>query len=112
MSIALFSAGSRGYVYKVIEEVLLPNLDQSFYFDAIYCNDDLEEGWVKNIGKVMIEMNADKVLLVDDMLDQCIYGADPYENVDWFNIKPFDADMEGADRDTELLELLQCPFFY
>lgn len=112
MSIALFSAGDRQYVYKVVEEVLLPALDQTFYFDAIYCKDDLDWGSVKNMGKVMREMHADRVLLVDDLIDQCMYGAEPYDNVEWFNIKPFHADDEDADKDMELYELLKCSFFY
>lgn len=112
MSVALFSAGEREYVYKVIEDVLFPILDQTFYFDAIWCKDDLEANGVKNVGRAMREMHADRALLVDDLMAQCIHGAEPHENVEWYNIKAFDADKEDADKDMELFQVLKCPFFY
>lgn len=112
MSIALFSAGTREYVYKVLDVILLPNLDPTFYFDAIYCNDNLDCGGVKNIGRVKHHMHADKVLLVDDLIDQCMYGTEPYEDCYWYNIIRFDAEDEDSERDVELFELLKCQFFY
>lgn len=112
ITLALFSAGEREYVYSVIENVLLPIMDPTFYFDAIFCKDDLQENGIKNIGKVMERMHADKALLVDDLLEQCIHGAAPHENVNWFNIEPFDAESERADNDVELFELLRSPFFH
>jgi hypothetical protein len=112
VSIVLFSAGIREYVYRVLEEALLPHLDKTFYFDAIYCNDNLDLGGVKNIGKIKDLMHADKVLLVDDLMDQCLYGAEPFKGCYWYNIIGFDAEEEGAERDVELFELLKCQFFY
>jgi hypothetical protein len=109
LSVALFSAANKDYVYSVLENALFPILDSSFYFDAIYTHDDLEPDGEKNMRKLGDHLCVEDILLVDDSPTQCMAAYD--RGVATYNIKAFNAEVQSADEDYELLEMLRHPFF-
>ena len=111
MSVALFSAAEKDYVYNVLEAALFPNLDKDFYFDAIYTKEDLDSNGIKRMDKLKNDLQADQIMLVDDVQSQCIEGAQAH-GAFWYCIKPFNANDEAADKDNELLAMMKMPFFY
>lgn len=112
MTVVLYSAGTTDYVHSVIENVIFPVMDETFYFDAIYTKYNVDQtGGIKRMDLLKADFHADAVLLVDDLLTQCIGGAELYGAM-WFHIKGFYAEEEGSENDKELFEVLKHPFFY
>lgn len=112
LKVILFSAGSYEYVHRIVENVIYPVCGGGFSFDRIYTNDDLDDMGIKRMDKLKKEWNAKRILLVDDLYVQCVHGAQHFPGVHWYNIQPFRATDAKADLDTEMLHVLQEPFFF
>ena len=110
MSVVLFSAGAREYIYTVLEHVLMPHVGPDFYFDAICTQMDLDENGAKRMDWMEEKFHADRVLLVDDSQFQCMSAM--VDGAYIFEIPPFVAELPGSEKDSELLTVLRHPFFY
>ena len=110
MTLAIFSAAKKSYVYEVIDKVLLPRLTSDFYFDAIYTQDDLDSGGVKRMDEMFERHQVSEVMLVDDCDNQCLYGA-LLRGANVIHVPSWKSDDCDAHKDTILLEILKNKFF-
>lgn len=105
--IVLFSSGSFSYVHAVVNQVIYPEvrqIDPDFTFVSILTKDDMEGILVKPVNKLEKELKVESSIIIDDILEFCIYsGATNY-----YLIKQFDP-MNSTD--VALSHMLNSDYF-